>query len=75
MCLLAAGAPAVPIRAQGPRPDLAAAVAELKKYSCYEIDTGTVTRATRHLTFGCHSGPPDAAVVWLLRLGIPRLFT
>jgi Leucine-rich repeat (LRR) protein len=49
------------IQAQGPGRDFKAAVAELKKYDCYEISTGTVTPATKHLSFGCHSKLPDAA--------------
>jgi hypothetical protein len=53
------------IQAQEARPDFKAAVAELKKYDCYEISTGTVTPATKHLSFGCHSKLPDAAFAHL----------
>jgi hypothetical protein len=53
------------IQAQEARPDFRAAVAELKKYDCYEISPGTVTSATQELSFGCHSDLPDAAFAQL----------
>jgi Leucine-rich repeat (LRR) protein len=64
-CLLAIAVAAIPTRAEEPRPDLAAAVAELKKHNCREIDSGTVTKDTKHLTFGCHSNLPDSALAML----------
>jgi hypothetical protein len=63
--LLAAATLGGLIQAQEARPDFRAALAELKKYDCYEISTGTVTSATRRLSFGCHSKLPDTAFAQL----------
>ena len=63
--LLAAATLGGLIQAQEAGPAFRAAVVELKKYDCYEISTGTVTSATRHLSFGCHSDLPDAAFAQL----------
>ena len=60
LLLLTAATLTAPLRAEEPKRDRTAAVAELKKYNS-GIDAETVTSGTKSLKFGCHSNLPDSA--------------
>lgn len=64
-CLLAVGALARSVRCEEPKPDRAAALADLKKYDCRGIGDRTAASEIKRLAFGCHSKLPDAAFAHL----------